>query len=206
MISPFTGQAGQLSFGVSQLSLFSPVLPEVPLPAIEGLRYLVDFVSAEEERALLAAIDREPWSQEYKRRRQHYGVAYEDAPHLRVRPMPIWVVALARRVHGCGLLSQVPNGCLVNEYLPGQGIAPHHDRPGSGSAVVSISLGSTCVMDLIDGDERHPLALARRSLVLLSGEARRRFMHGIAPRKSDIVAGVRVPRERRVSITLRDNG
>jgi alkylated DNA repair dioxygenase AlkB len=188
---------------VSQLSLFSAPLPSVDRPAIEGLTYLPDFVSEEEERALEAAIDREPWSHEYQRRRQHYGVAYDDAQHLRVRPLPIWVMPIITRVFARGLFPEPADACLVNEYLPGQGIAPHHDRPDSGPRVASLSLGSSCLMDLVADDERHAILLAPRSLLVLEGEARSRFMHGIAPRKSDRVAGMRIPRARRLSITLR---
>jgi alkylated DNA repair dioxygenase AlkB len=193
---------------VSQLLLFSPV---VALPPIDGLSYASQFVSESEERRLIACIDREPWSHEYKRRRQHYGVAYDDAPEPlegrpRSRPMPDWVRPLAERIHHRGFFEAVPNGCLVNEYLPGQGIAPHHDRPGSGAVVASVSLGSGCLMDLLAGDERHAIWLEPRSLLVLAGEARSRFMHGIAPRKSDLLPVGRIQRRRRLSITLRLRG
>jgi alkylated DNA repair dioxygenase AlkB len=94
---------------------------------------------------------------------------------------------------------------LVNEYLPGQGIAPHRDYAPFGRTVVSLSLLSPCVMDF-----RHPrtgrkesLLLEPRSLVVLSDEARYEWEHGIAPRKRDAWRGQPVERGRRLSVTFR---
>jgi hypothetical protein len=42
-----------------------------------ALHYIKDFVSANEEAALLSAIDGEPWRQDLKRRVQHYGYRYD---------------------------------------------------------------------------------------------------------------------------------
>ena len=85
---------------------------------------------------------------------------------------------------------------LVNEYLPGQGIAPHRDYAPFGRTVVSLSLLSPCVMDF-----RHPptgrrerLLLEPRSLLVLADEARYDWEHGIAPRKRDAWHGLPVER------------
>ncbi|MBW0472457.1 hypothetical protein O181_012172 [Austropuccinia psidii MF-1] len=40
-----------------------------------------------------------------------------------------------------------PNHCLVNEYLPGQGILPHQDGPAYFSTVATLSLESDIVYD-----------------------------------------------------------
>jgi alkylated DNA repair dioxygenase AlkB len=94
---------------------------------------------------------------------------------------------------------------LVNEYQPGQGIAPHRDYAPFGRTVVTLSLLSPCVMDF-----RHPrtgrketLLLEPRSLVVLSDEARYEWEHGIAPRKRDDWHGLPVGRSRRLSVTFR---
>lgn len=189
---------------MAQLSLFeapAPALPELP-----GLVLVPGFCSDDEQRALLAAIDAEPWSHEYDRRRQHYGSRYDASQLGARRGLPAWLLPLAARVVERGLLPRLPDGCLINEYLPGQGIAPHLDRPGAGPAVVSVSLGSACTLDLVHAEhpeQRHELRLEPKSALLLRGEARTRWLHGIARRKSDVVGGVRVARGRRVSVTLR---
>ena len=71
---------------------------------------------------------------------------------------------------------------LVNEYLPGQGIALHRDYEPFGRTVVSLSLLSPCVMDFRHRPtgRRERLLLEPRSLLVLSDEARYDWEHGIA--------------------------
>ena len=45
-------------------------IEEETAPDIPGLEYLPDFISAAEERALIEAIDRQPWINDLKRRVQ----------------------------------------------------------------------------------------------------------------------------------------
>lgn len=45
--------------------------------------------------------------------------------------------------------------------------------------------------------------LAPRSLLVLSGEARFNWTHGIPARKSDVIDGKKIARGRRVSLTFR---
>jgi alkylated DNA repair dioxygenase AlkB len=173
------------------------------LPAIPGLRYLPDYVTAAEERALVTAIDRLPWNTEWRRRRQPYGAGY--GTNTAAPPIPDWGRRLADRLYADGITPEPFDHLLVNEYLPGQGIAPHRDYAPFGRTVVSLSLLSACVMDF-----RHPptgrrecLLLEPRSLLVLSDAARFEWEHGIAPRKRDVWHGLRVDRRRRVSVTLR---
>jgi alkylated DNA repair dioxygenase AlkB len=94
---------------------------------------------------------------------------------------------------------------LVNEYLPGQGIALHRDYSPFDRTVVSLTLLSPCVMDFrrtSDG-RAESLLLEPRSLLVLSDEARYQWQHGIARRKSDRWHGIRIPRGRRLSVTFR---
>ena len=95
---------------------------------------------------------------------------------------------------------------IVNEYLPGQGISKHIDKiTYFGSEIVTLSLGSTSVMTFRCGStgQKEDLFLERRSLLVLTDEARYQWTHEIPGRKSDIMAGVRYSRGRRLSITLR---
>jgi alkylated DNA repair dioxygenase AlkB len=66
-----------------------------------------------------------------------------------------------------------------------------------------VSLGSPCFLELVDGERHAILDVAPRSLWILGGEARSRWMHGIAARKADVLDGVKRPRGRRISITMR---
>lgn len=51
--------------------------PALPTTLPEGLIYVPDFVSVAEQVKLLSAIDEREWSQELKRRVQHYGYRYD---------------------------------------------------------------------------------------------------------------------------------
>jgi alkylated DNA repair dioxygenase AlkB len=104
-----------------------------------------------------------------------------------------------------GISERLFDQMLINEYLPGQGIALHRDYEPFDRTVVSLSLLSACVMDfrhLKDG-RRASLFLEPRSLLMLSDEARYDWQHGIARRKTDRWQGQAIRRSRRLSITFR---
>ena len=94
----------------------------------------------------------------------------------------------------------------MNEYVPGQGIAPHVDcEPCFEDTVLSLSLGSDCVMDFsrVRDNETKSLLLERCSLLVMTGESRYDWRHGIAARKTDVWKKQMIERGRRVSLTFR---
>ena len=99
---------------------------------------------------------------------------------------------------------------LVNEYQPGQGITAHVDSPRFSGTVVSLSLGSSCVMEFTQrgSTEKHVLLLEPRSALVLSEAARTEWQHAIPKRKNDLWTGDKIPRSRRLSLTFRrvENG
>ena len=98
----------------------------------------------------------------------------------------------------------MPDQVIINEYEPGQGIAAHIDCvPCFGNHIASLSLGGAVDMRFDRRGEAHNLRLMPESLLGLSGEARLKWRHSIAARKTDIVDGQRVVRSRRVSLTFR---
>lgn len=174
-------------------------------------RYLADYVDDATQLQLLDFVDRSTWLGDLKRRVQHYGFRY-DYKARRVTndaylgPLPSWLETLAERLHRERLFQRKPDQVIINEYLPGQGIAPHVDcEPCFGDTVASLSLGSACCMEFaqLQSGQRSAQILGPRSLLVLDGEARFHWTHGIPARKSDLVDGERVPRERRVSLTFR---
>jgi alkylated DNA repair dioxygenase AlkB len=183
--------------------LFPPIVTAADVPPLPGLRYLPGYLSESEEHALAEAIDGMPWNTEWRRRRQPYGAGYGSAAPA--PPIPEWGRRLADRLFADGFTDVPFDQMLVNEYLPGQGIAPHRDYAPFGRTVASLSLLSPCVMDFRHsrtGRTEH-LLLERRSLLVLSDEARYEWEHGIAPRKKDVWQGARVDRRRRLSVTFR---
>jgi alkylated DNA repair dioxygenase AlkB len=178
--------------------------------SVPGLEICADYVTRDEEARLLAAIDRLPWSAALRRRVQHYGRAYEyrrrSVSNAPVEPLPPWAAELGERLLREGRFSRLPEQVIVNEYVPGQGIAAHVDRVDAfGPVVASLSLGSAVTMDFVERPAGRRLAVrvAERSLMVLSGSARSEWAHGIAARRSDEVDGAKMSRGRRVSITFR---
>jgi alkylated DNA repair dioxygenase AlkB len=185
-------------------TLFPLEVAVADIPDIPGLAYLPDYVTAAEEAKLVAAIDREAWDTTWDRRRQPYGAAYGNGGEAQ-QPIPAWGRNLADRMHREGLSERPFDQMLINEYLPGQGIALHRDYSPFDRTVVSLSLLSPCVMDFrsADGQQRASLLLEPRSLLVLSDDARYQWQHGIARRKTDRWHGLVVPRSRRLSVTFR---
>ena len=103
-----------------------------------------------------------------------------------------------------GLFDSVPEQVIVNEYVPGQGIAMHTDHRGFGPTVCTISLLDDWEMDFAEHwKDKTPALLQRGSCVLLTESARSVWQHGIAPRKTDTLLGGQRNRKRRLSLTFR---
>lgn len=192
-------------------NLEEPAVPAVDGSEIPGLRYVPDFVSREARDQLLRDVDAQPWLTDLKRRVQHYGYKYDYKARkidqtMRIGPLPEWSLRIAEDLVQLGLMTELPDQLIVNEYEPGQGIAPHVDCvPCFTDTIASLSLGSACVMNFAnkETEEIVPLLLDPGSLVILRGEARYNWTHGIAARKSDVFQGRTIDRRRRVSLTFR---
>lgn len=176
-----------------------------------GATVIDDFVSVGREQELLSVIDNAPWLQDLRRRVQQYGWRY-DYKARRVSedawlgPLPNWLQQEIGRFSGSGLFDETPDQVIVNEYEPGQGIAPHIDCvPCFGPIIATLSLGGRVEMrfeNIASGDQRETL-LPPRSLLVLTGPARYEWRHTIPARKSDVIDGRRVGRKRRISLTFR---
>ena len=183
-----------------QAELFGAAAPALP----EGFVYQPEFLSAEEERALLAEIARLPLEQakfkEYTARRRiaYFGHDYDfsanrlgDAP-----PIPEFLEPLRAKLGGwMGLAPADFVTALLAEYRPGTPLGWHRDAPDY-ERVAGVSLGGWARMRL----RRYPpgkdkpvvLELAPRSAYQMSGAARWQWQHSIPATK-----------ELRYSITFR---
>lgn len=188
----------------------SEIKEAIAIDGVNDLTYVRNFISKAEHDFLLEKIDSEPWLNELKRRVQHYGYKYDYAKHqinraMYIAPLPDWSLAIAEKLQQ-SYSPTLPDQIIVNEYEPGQGIANHTDcRTCFRDTIISLSLGSPCVMDFTNlGKElKKSLLLEPRSLIVMKGEARYEWMHGIAKRKSDNIQGQIFKRSRRVSLTFR---
>ncbi len=190
----------------------SPSRNQEAIAMIGGLEYVENYINERQHDWALARIDEQQWLDDLKRRVQHYGFKYDYKARkvnhdMRIGELPEWLNRFSHKLYKDEHMPEVANQVIVNEYLPGQGISSHIDcEPCFKDTIVSLSLGSSCVMDFtnkFDKKKKIPVWLEPRSLVVLSGEARYEWLHGIAARKSDVWDGEKYERQRRVSLTFR---
>jgi alkylated DNA repair dioxygenase AlkB len=138
---------------------------------------------------------------------QHYGWKYDYTARnitkeLYIGHLPTWLDQLAHRLYDKKLTLQLSDQVIINEYQLGQGITAHIDCvPCFEEVIVSLSLKAPVMMDFTQNTYKETILLAPRSLLILSGDARYTWKHGIAGRKNDPGLG---PRSRRVSLTFRN--
>lgn len=174
-----------------------------------GLIYVENFVDEHEERTLITEIDHMKWSNELKRRVQHYGYKYDykdKAIGPKIGELPSFCDLVIKRMDEESLLFNQPDQLIINEYLPGQGIAPHVDRvQWFDDNIFCLSLGSnyTMVFKHLDSTLTATVLLERRSVVLMTKQSRYRWLHSIQPKKTDEFNGEKWNRERRLSMTFR---
>ena len=179
--------------------------------AISGLQYIPYYITESDHDRLIKIIDEQTWLTELKRRVQHYGYKYDYKKRtadssMYLGKLPNWVLSVAQRLERDKLLEVFPDQVIINEYQPGQGIASHIDCMHCfGDTIISLSLGSTCVMEFthIKTLDKIAIRLEPRSLVVLKGEARYLWQHRIAARKKDRYEGIEIVRDRRISMTFR---
>ncbi|XP_053399795.1 alkylated DNA repair protein alkB homolog 8-like isoform X2 [Mercenaria mercenaria] len=129
------------------------------------------------------------------RRVKHYGYEFKydinnvDPDDPLPDGIPDVYKPMLDRLLDNGVIKYYPDQLTVNQYQPGQGIPPHVDTTTAfEDGLVSLSLGSQVLMEFRHPDGRHlSVLLPPRSLLIMTGESRYIWSHGITPRKSDIV-------------------
>ncbi|XP_016953375.1 alkylated DNA repair protein alkB homolog 8 [Drosophila biarmipes] len=169
-----------------------------------GLVVIPDFVSEEEESTLLKAIAEDGRTSEGSGTLKHrnvkhfgfeflYGSNNVDPSKPLEQPIPSACDILWPRLENSASTWDwsTPDQLTVNEYEPGHGIPPHVDTHSAFlDPILSLSLQSDVVMDFRRGEEYVQVRLPRRSLLIMSGEARYDWTHGIRPKHIDVVPSV----------------
>jgi alkylated DNA repair dioxygenase AlkB len=161
-------------------------------PVVAGLRKRDEFITAEEEAALIGqidAVDLSPFKfQQWtgKRLTRSFGWSYdfESGRFAPTDPIPDWLAPIkARAARFAGLETDDLFQALLIRYDPGAGIGWHKDRPVF-EHVVGLSLGNVATLRLRRrtdrGFDRASAELAPRSIYHLSGEVRHHWEHSIA--------------------------
>lgn len=176
---------------------------------IQGLLYIPQYINQAQHDQLLQRIDEQAWRTDLARRTQHYGYVYDYRakrvdPSMHLGELPEWLQPMATQLHQDGLIPELPDQAIINEYEPGQGIADHIDcLPCFGGVIISLSLASSVVMMLKHDNQALPLLLEPKSVLVLRGPARYQWTHGIPRRKRDVINNITIKRERRLSVTFR---
>ena len=163
----------------------------------DGLTYVEDLVTSEEERALLDALERVEFrtltmrGQTARRTVRHYGLDYdyESGELVPADPLPEELRFLRDRC--AALVERQPEDLvqiLVSRYPQGAGIGWHRDAPMFGSRIAGVSLRAPCRMRFqrtVKGErETAAIELAPRSAYVLSGRARWSWQHSIPATKA----------------------
>jgi alkylated DNA repair protein (DNA oxidative demethylase) len=157
-----------------------------------GFLYRPDFITAEEEAALLRDIEAMTFSEvrmrgvAARRRVRQFGWHYSfDAFSVREgEAIPTFLLPVRTRAAALANVdAEALSEALVTEYREGATIGWHRDAPMFG-VIVGLSLRAPCVFKLRRGDEsarEKPISvpMAPRSAYELDGEARRDWQHSI---------------------------
>ncbi|KAL5285706.1 ALKBH8.2 family protein [Megaselia abdita] len=185
-----------------------------------GLVILKDFVDGEEEILLLKSVEfsENEENQTLKHRSvKHFGYEFMygtnnvDPENPLDKKIPKECDFLWKRLKEKSLPMEweFPDQMTVNEYLPGQGIPPHVDTHSAFlDPIVSLSLQSDIVMEFRKGNMKAEILVPKRSLLLMTGEARYDWTHGITPRHMDVILTenrtlTTANRSKRTSLTFR---
>jgi DNA oxidative demethylase len=160
---------------------------------IEGLRYVPEYLSPEEQRFLLEkleAIRFDQWQQVRmrgqlaRRRKLAYGYNYEpsDRALSPAPPIPEYLLPLRERCAAeLGVSPETLAQATMTYYPPGAGIGRHKDAPFFGDKVIGVSLGSEARILFRHGREKVPMVLEPGSLIVLTGPARSVWTHELPP-------------------------
>lgn len=96
-------------------------------------------------------------------------------------PFPSLLLRLRERAESLAGDGSSLEQAIVTSYPDRAGINWHKDAPVFGPSIVGISIGSDARLHLRHAANVHRLILAPRSAYLLSGDARREWLHRVSP-------------------------
>ncbi|KAK3670217.1 hypothetical protein LTR78_009872 [Recurvomyces mirabilis] len=192
----------------------------VPGPP-ESIFYIPNFITKAEEAKILESIPPNKWIALSHRRLQAWPARLTATNTLitssSASSLPSWLQdPVVSRIQALGVIQGSTHGdvnhCLINEYLPGQGIMPHEDGGAYWPVVATVSLGASVVLHVTakiasghmaegEGESRKEgegveeesrnegswrILQEPRSLLVTFGAAYTETLHGIAEVEEDV--------------------
>jgi alkylated DNA repair dioxygenase AlkB len=189
---------------------------EVEDQGISGL-YYIDDIKEDNISQIIIELDKLKWvplsNNANSRLVQHYGYKYDYKTYnIRVKcdDIPPFLISLKTILTDICLEMNIIkndyvfNQCIVNNYLPGQGISQHTDVKSYGDVIGCFTLGGGTTMTFKNGNKKIDLYVKPNSLYIMSGDARYVWKHELSPKKYDIIDGNKINRLRRISVTFRN--
>jgi len=204
--------------------------PRIEKGIINGLTIIKDFMTRNEEKALIQCLNKKKWSNDIKRKTQQYGYKFNyqtDELNKIEEGFPDLCKKYAERLESEWLKVIQDNDkeykfdqIIVNKYPPDGGIKKHVDRIDLFDELFAgLSLGSdttfvfTCCSNKATatepylekpkiGDEK-TILLKRRSMYIIQGDARFYWQHGIPEGSSVKFERKHIKRKERISVTYR---
>ncbi|XP_071962984.1 alpha-ketoglutarate-dependent dioxygenase alkB homolog 6-like [Antedon mediterranea] len=201
--------------------------------------YIPNFITPEEEKYMQHQVyygtPKPQWTTLLNRRLQQWGGNPHPKGMVREK-IPQWLDTIIKKIVALGVFGKAPNHVLINEYEPGQGIMPHEDGPLFHPVISTVNLGSHTLLDFyphqdtqVDNKNQNQtmttpakqpvfsLLLEPRSLLLLTEDMYKLYLHGIDERLQDTLtenvknleecgkkSGDILERGRRISLTIRN--
>lgn len=184
---------------------------------VPGLYYTSNIITNCDE--IIKELDKNNWnsltSSPNSRVVQHYGYLYDyNSRKINVptTPLPNYLIELSNELKEiCKQLNIIDddynfNQCIVNNYIPGQGISKHTDVKSYGKVIGCFTLGSGAIMKFVNPttNKEYEKYVEPNSLYIMSGDSRLVWTHEMPSNKFDIVNKIKIPRDRRISITFRN--
>jgi alkylated DNA repair dioxygenase AlkB len=191
---------------------------------VPGLYYIPNVIESSYAQQIIEKLDEndmQKWEQVTQhansRLIQHFGYLYNYTSHDTskkgnslpdiIKPLrPV----LKQICYDLNLLIQPSpdykfNQCIVNNYLPGQGIGKHTDVKAYGKIIGCYSLNGGATMKFTNAKlcSSYFVYPEPNSLYIMSGDARYKWTHEMPARKSDTFNDVKFARKRRISVTFR---
>lgn len=183
---------------------------------IKGIYGLTDFIDSEMEKSIVSYLDEREWSSVTKgtagRMVQQFGYLYNYKSRNAIQKTnkleeDIRYIAKKLIEQEWFKVDISKIQCIANQYMRNQGISEHVDALFFGDTVVSVSLLENTVMTFTTNDQTVNILLPRRSIVILTEDARYKWKHSISSKIKYIAPnGQTITKHnnyRRISLTYR---